>query len=221
MVPRSNSTRHTGGAARGAHLSGVKPCRPRGGGHGKDPGRDFAIFPNDPPAGGGLLRGNPHLIHKKETGNETSELRGLRCRPPAAGCAGLIKPASLPGGERNSHRQSLHGAAGNEDGATPPRLGAPVFRPPPGELASIAPRRGAKLPSPIPAWRSGQRGWRYATQTRSAGLQAPTGRTGQHRSPQGSETPVANPCMAQAATGMAQRHSRVPTAFRRPRLGLG
>ena len=97
---------------------GVEPCRPRGGGHGKDPGREFAIFPDDSPAGGGLLRGNPHLIHKKETGNETSELRGLPCRPPAARCAGLIKPASLPAGERNSRRQSLHGAGGNGDGAT-------------------------------------------------------------------------------------------------------
>ena len=162
MVPRSNSTRHTGGAARGAHLSGVKPCRPRGGGHGKDPGRDFAIFPNDPPAGGGLLRGNPHLIHKKETGNETSELRGLRCRPPAAGCAGLIKPASLPGGERNSLPAWRSGQRGWRY-ATQTRSA--------GLQTGIAPRRGAKLPSPIPAWRRRQRGWRYATQTRSAGLQ--------------------------------------------------
>ena len=38
------------------------------------------------------------LIHQKETGNETSELRVLSCRPPAAGCAGLKTGAPLPPG---------------------------------------------------------------------------------------------------------------------------
>ena len=114
MVPRSNSTRHIGGAASGGHVSGVKPCRPRGGGHGKDPDKECAIFLDDPPAGGGLLRGNPHLIHKKETGNETSELRVLSCRPPAAGCAGLKTGAPLrarhpggPGPGREANRPEL------------------------------------------------------------------------------------------------------------------
>ena len=34
--------------------------------------------------------------------------------------APVFRPASRPARERNSRRQSLHGAAGNEDGATPP-----------------------------------------------------------------------------------------------------
>ena len=63
--------------------------------------------------------------------------------------APVFRPASLPRGERNSRRQSLHGAAGNEDGATPPTHRSA------GLQTGIAPQRGAKLPSPIPTWRSG------------------------------------------------------------------
>ena len=57
----------------------------------------------------------------------------------------------------------LHGAGANEDGASSPRPGAPVFRP-------ASRPQAAKLPSPPAAWRRSQRGWRIVTQARSAGV---------------------------------------------------
>ena len=96
--------------------------------------------------------------------------------------------------------------------------------------------QAAKLPSPLPAWRRSQRGWRIVTQARSAGLQTGIAAAGretpsamlaawrrsqrgwrivtQARSASvhtgiaaaGRETPIATPCMAQEPTRLAHRH---------------
>ena len=163
--------------------------------------------------------------------------------------APVFRPASLPAGERNSHRQSPHAAAGNRNAGLrtgiAPRRGAKLPSPVPawrswdrsaGLQTGIAPHRGAKLPSPVPACRSWERGWRNATHASprcfaipgwarffgeyGGGSFAACGRdAGLKTGAPGSETPIASPRMPQLGTRMAQRHPCVPTVFRHPRSG--
>ena len=137
---------------------GAPVCRPASLPAGeRNRSRESPVFrPASLPAGArNSHRHSPHAAagnrsagprHRSPQGSETP-IASPRMAQQGIG-APVFRPASLPAGERNSHRHSPHGAAGNRSA---------------GLQTGIAPRRGAKLPSPVPACRSRERGWRNAT----------------------------------------------------------